>query len=1423
MTGQLSGAGTRVVLVGTGHHDAAFLPLVPAVPATVAALKAAFVRACGVPEENVTDVVDPADRAAILTPLREAAGQATDVLVFYYVGHGLRDPSGTLHLATRQTSDDHLMADVHSAGVPAIAALLDSFPRLRKIVVLDSCFGGRAELPLGRNGALLTAAGPDGHALAPEGADYTTFSGALVKVLRQGDPEAPGDLRLRDVADALTRTFTATGDPVPELRVAGDAGDLVLTGNVAYRRREPARREPGGDAESCPYRGLARYTEADASLFAGREALVESALDTLRTANGLTIVAGPSGSGKSSLLSAGLIPAVRAGRLGGTPVAPDRCLRVTPGEDPLGALAAGLAGWSDADATALRAAFAADPAAVRLAIGGAPAMIVVDQFEEAFLGPAARVRTFVSALRRAAGPSTHVVLGLRADFLGHCAAHPDLVDAQERSTVVVRPMTAAQLRAAIEEPARRRRFTLEPGLVDLLLRDTGADPDEADRAGYHPGMLPLLSQALLRTWQNRDGRELTLDGYIAAKRVEGALASAADEVFGALPAGAREAAPDLLLSMVRFSDGAPETRRRIPVAGLTGPAAEALEAFVRARLVTADETGAQFTHDALLLHWPRLREWINESRARLVSVQQVEGAAGEWAAAGRDPGRLYRGGRLAEVRAAIGATCDLSRESRDFLASSAAHQRRTDLVRRLTAGALAVLTVVATTTAVLAYRRGDRLERELRSANAQSLAGAATTEAARRPVFATRLALAAWRSDPDVPDARTALAGQFLAMRSVGAAFDDLTDRPITGVLSSADGAVTVLSDATGFTVVTGLLSGSPASWRLPAEGSRVVLSADGRWLASTRVGAPVALWDLTSPAGEPPGSAAGAPIELPGSPVTRDIGTLRMTFSPDGSRLLRTDVSGANARLWDLTAAPARMPLAARPFGPRPVEEVRFTSDPTRVLVVPAGNTDERTPETRALADGGLVHRFAPGATSGGGDWVFHCDGTEPFTVDVRSAVTGERHPRFPPRQPECYFARTIDGDHLLASVPSVSEPYSRIRVTSLRSGESYDYVVPYRSGSLAVDDELARLDFVDVPGGPPVALLGIDRAVLRLTPVARNPLTVPGRASSSMDGRSIVVRSDDGGVDAFDLSSGEAGGHLARPASTAQFAAFNPEGEPWFIERHGTSWQVTDYRLPGLTTGNTYRLPGTATEYEGSMMATTLQDTGRLAAIAGDTVSVWDRATGRMEVRFSVAVDAAQRKSFTFLPAVLPRPGHPDEVAVYANDERVQLWRLSGPERLGALGAVADKGSMEFDATGEHLIHLTEDRAIEVWDVGSGARTSSFTTDGAVELLGATPDGYLVTKGSRGTGERVTLWDPVRRTESGVLQLSGREFQESYDGAGDVLSLGGVDVMPAEVPLTAERWVAALCRAFGGGFTGGQRAELPDGAPTGDPCVTS
>ncbi|MFN2134749.1 MAG: AAA family ATPase, partial [Candidatus Promineifilaceae bacterium] len=419
------------------------------------------------------------------------------------------------------------------------------------------------------------------------------------------------------------------------------------------------RREDSPTPGLCPYKGMNYFDEADADLFVGREALtarlVERLLDLAgseRPGNGRFLaVVGASGSGKSSLVRAGLVPALRWH----TGSADWQMHILIPTAHPLQSLAAALT--SENQSLAAAAAFMDDMATDSRSLQlfarrypgphpGARLLLVIDQFEELFAlcrseeERTAFIENLMLAVSEDGGPVC-VVIALRADFYAHCADYDHLREALAANQQYIGAMSDEELRRMIEESAQRGRWEFEPGLVDLLLRD----------AAQEPGALPLLSHALFETWQRRRGRVMTFSGYASCHGVRGAIAETAEMVFSDRFTPEQQAiARRIFLRLTELGDETTlvDTRRRATFSELILKPEEAgltlavLKVLADARLITTNEDSAEVAHEALIREWPTLRGWLEENREGLRLHRQLTEAAQEWRAAGDAPDTFSR-------------------------------------------------------------------------------------------------------------------------------------------------------------------------------------------------------------------------------------------------------------------------------------------------------------------------------------------------------------------------------------------------------------------------------------------------------------------------------------------------------------------------------------------------------------------------------------------------------------------------------------------------------------------------------------------------------------------------------------------------------------------------------------------------------------
>jgi formylglycine-generating enzyme required for sulfatase activity len=443
-----------------------------------------------------------------------------------------------------------------------------------------------------------------------------------------------------------------------------------------------------------PYKGLLAFQQSDAADFFGREALIDqlvARLNSVEPGNRFLAVIGPSGSGKSSVVKAGLIPRLRAGALPGS--ARWFVVDITPGANPLEELESALLRVAVNPPASLLAQLKEDERGLLRAVsrslppeeGEYPTelVLVIDQFEELFTltqDPAVRAHLLNSLLMATSDPASRlrVVITLRADFYDRPLMYPEFGRLLRERSEVVLPMTSHELEQAIVGPARRVGLNIEPALVAAIIQHVEAQP----------GALPLLQYALTELFERRAGRLLTLDAYQDIGEVSGALARRADLTYTEkLDADAQKAAQQLFLRLVKPGDGSDDTRRRAHRAELLGMGNEAameraIEAFSKHRLLTFDRDPAtreptiEVAHEALIRVWKRLRAWLDGARDDLRIGARVAQETTEWLASGRDIGLLATDKRFDQFELwAQGTSYALNQDERAFMEASRALRR----------------------------------------------------------------------------------------------------------------------------------------------------------------------------------------------------------------------------------------------------------------------------------------------------------------------------------------------------------------------------------------------------------------------------------------------------------------------------------------------------------------------------------------------------------------------------------------------------------------------------------------------------------------------------------------------------------------------------------------------------------------------------
>ena len=694
--------------------------------------------------------------------------------------------------------------------------------------------------------------------------------------------DLPKGVSIRDLGEHRLKDLKFP-TPIYQLVIEGLAYDFPPLRTKFTGVEAPTPGEP-------PFKGLQYFDETDSDLFFGREVLTAKLVNRLRETEFLSVVIGASGSGKSSLVRAGLIPALKKGELlpdGTKPPEGSADWRVhviTPTAHPLQALATELTRESESvTATAtLIDDLMQDPRSLSLFLARQNpkqhTLLVLDQFEELFtlcrdeFEREAFIDNLLTTLNQSGGNTT-LVLTLRADFYAHLAQYPELREAVARQQEYIGPMTTEELRRAMEEPAKRGHWAFEPGLVDLILRDVGDEP----------GALPLLSHALLETWKRRAGHTLTLKGYADAGGVRGAIAHTAESVYQNLSTEEQSIARNIFLRLTELGEGTEDTRRRASFDELIShvededEARSVLNTLAEARLVTLGEDTAEVAHEALIREWPTLREWLTQDRESLRLHRHLTEAAHEWELLERDAGALYRGSHLAQAREwAILHPNSLNPGERTFLEASngfeqhEAREKEEQQRRELEAAQK------------LAATERSRAEEQAHSANRLRIRNRVITAVGSIAIILALLAgLFGVRADSNFDRAeaqRLALeANRLLLSGGSSEQIALLSLRSMkTHYTPEGDAALAAAAD----------LDYPVKSYTQPGIVWTVAFSPDGKYMLTGNDDTTATLWDVQS-----------------GQEVRRFIGhttgVVRVRFSPDGKTVLTVSPNDS-IRMWD-------------------------------------------------------------------------------------------------------------------------------------------------------------------------------------------------------------------------------------------------------------------------------------------------------------------------------------------------------------------------------------------------------------------------------------------------------------------------------------------------------------------------------------------
>ena len=1114
----------------------------------------------------------------------------------------------------------------------------------------------------------------------------------LVLVLLPGAPD-PGDPALAYMAD----------QPWVDLRAG--AGDALAAADVVRALR--GADVPAGlpaDEGVAPYRGLEAFREEDAALYFGREQDVARVLERLRASRFVAVV-GPSGSGKSSLVQAGLVPALRRD---GAPTAGWRVMEVVPGARPLGALAAQLAHLPGAAAPS-PADLGADERTLDMAtaraLEGRPAddrvLLVIDQLEEAFTlcQDAGERAAFLGNLVYAAtipGGRTVVVVTMRADFYHRLAEHPALRGMVASQQVLLGPLDARNLRRAIEEPARRCGLELEPGLTRRILTDV------ADR----PGTLPLMEHVLLEIWQRRRGRMLTLEAYADSGGVEGALARRANEVYGAMSPDRQAVARRVLLRLTQPGGGTEDTRRRATRAELvTQPGEEAevdavVGALAEARLLTTgtdDASGepvVDVTHEALIRGWPELRGWINDSREQLLLERRLSTAATDWDGGGRDDGQLYRGTPLAQWDGRDES--GLNELERGFLGASRERVERERAGRRtrtrITIGALAAVAAVIAAIAIFAVVQRNDANDQRDLATSRQLAGSSALARERDPELATLLGERAYAAAPTV-EAEESLR-QSVHDSKIRAVLDLSDDVPNTAVLDDPE-RIAIMSQSGTLRLwdsVRDPRGAAPETVGSIGDGYNVITSTPAGYVTGGPDGV-LKLWPGLDDPGDPQRIA-----RVPGQLID-------MHAMPGGDRVIAATSEGAF--LAGVADGRVQRIATGGAFDAVP--------DPTQGGYITAG------------LDGSL-QRWSPGSLE-----------PTPITIDGSP------------------WSLAVSPDGSLLAVAG----QGGFHVLRLGEGDAVAFSVPGDAADVAWSPDGKRLV---VGGGDNVVRIYSSTGRL-LSVLVGHESSVNPVGFAGPDAVISVGAGGDGEVRRWDASAGVQQQLRGLTLPTSGGIAFDDASRITIVGADGSaeSWRPGDARarplLPAIPDAGV-----SSADARGDLIAVSLQG-GRVIVRDRSGADVADVSMPDVQLANGVAVDPRSRRVAMALadgrvdvmdltPGAKPRTlgthdGQAFAVSFSPVDETIASGGIDGTVKVwGGPGDSRTLGthegpvtSLAFSPDGRWLASGSSDKTVRIWDLSDQERPRIIrSSQGAINAVAFPDEDRLVTGGTDGV--RVIDW---------------------------------------------------------------------------------
>jgi WD40 repeat protein len=1146
----------------------------------------------------------------------------------------------------------------------------------------------------------------------------------------------------------------------------------------------------------CPYLGLKTFQPEHAGLFFGRVAKIQELLYRLGHGFGtpkeerFLMLIGASGSGKSSLALAGLIPALRRGELSESAQWPLVCCR--PDARPWESLQIALAHDPQ-----IAAHLAALPFLItrpedesrrlhltaQLALHGRPQtdrlVVFIDQFEEVFTlchDETAR-RQLIDNVLYATSVSagrTIVVLTMRADFYGQCARYAGLRAALSDHPLLIGPLREEELREAIEAPAQLAGGELEPGLLELLL---------ADMKGQ-AGALPFLEHALFKLWEQREGRRLTAKAYLDMGRLGGALDAHAEEFFTkTLTSQEQLLCRQLLVDLVHPGEGAADTKKRVSVddVAISEAARAVLQKLADARLVTTDREArpeaaqAELAHEALIGGWRRLGQWINENREKSRLKERLLDGAGEWQRNGRREDFLYRGAQLALAEERFASSGEsLPKLGRTFLEASIVkrNREREEKKRRLALilAAVALAVIVLALFSTFAWWQWQEAERNRAFAEDKAKQEEIARNDAERQLYLNNVSEASRELAAnnithveqllnEAPRDQRQWEWFYLKNLLTRSGLLTFTDSPelVQGLAFSPDHKTLLIARASGLTLLE-TVKGKPIQTFDASKGhtgkiTAATFTGDGKQVISGDSDGTLAFWD-TAKAG------VARTIRAHAGAITC------IALSSDGARIA-TAGKDQRVKIWDLTSGRELLTLSGHTAA---VSCVAFS------------------PDNASLASGSKM---------------------PDSTVKVWSLTTGAETLTLMGHKPvdvTC-IAFSPDGQKLVSAGGVGSE----IRVWDTKTGQMVDEVTGHSAAVVAVAFSPSGEYLFSASNDQTVRAWAWSAKPGRKASTFRGHTTGITSMALSADGAYLATASLDGIVKIWDATHAPEAITIG-PGEGLKYTAmaFSPDGERIVAAvgpnntlrsinaitgREEGAWPAgpdkvvsvafspDGKRTASLSGNGTVKLweAGFAREVASfsagdasTSIAFSRDGATVVCAGGGGAVRVFDVASGKERLQF--------RSSHVSLPGIRPDFNRIGAVGLSADgarfasagsvDSQIKVWDTQKGELIrvfgGPVGSLAN--SAAFSRDGRFLAVSTSTgpegpSVVSLWDIEKNKQLSTFPAPSCLTHLAYTPDGKRLA--SVAIDESIRVWDvdsgrELRRDRAGVFP-AGLAFSPS------------------------------------------------------------